>query len=59
MNRFRHSYSMINTVEEAIVVAAISIGLGGLWAFAIGGMVHMAWESSVGPLIEWLRARKG
>jgi hypothetical protein len=50
---------MINTVEEAIVVAAITIGLGGLWAFAIGGMAHMAWESAVEPLREWLRARKG
>jgi hypothetical protein len=50
---------MINTIEEAVIVAAISIGLGGLWAFAIGGMVHMAWESSVGPLVEWVRARNG
>jgi hypothetical protein len=50
---------MINTIEEAVIVTAISIGLGGLWAFAIGGMVHMAWESSVGPLVEWVRARNG
>jgi hypothetical protein len=50
---------MINTVQEAVVVVALLSGLGGLWAFAIGGMAYMAWEASGGPLMEWVRTRKG
>ena len=50
---------MINTVEEAVIVATVIAGLGGLWAFAIGGMVSMAWEATFEPLLEWYRSRKG
>ena len=49
----------VNTVEEAAIVGAVLIGLGSLWAFAIGGMVHMAWETMFEPLVERLRSRKG
>ena len=50
---------MIKTLEEAVVIAGMLIGLGGLWAFAIGGMVHMAWETIADPLVQCQRARKG
>ena len=50
---------MITTVEEAVVVATVLAGLGGLWAFAIGGMVGLAWEATFEPLRERYRSRKG
>jgi len=49
---------MIKTLEEAVIVGAMLIGLGGLWAFAIGGMAHAIWESTLGPLIERIRSHK-
>ena len=49
---------MIETVETAVILAAVLIGLGGLWSFALGGMAHMVWESLLEPLIKRLAGRK-
>jgi len=50
---------MIKTLEETIIIGCMLLGLGGLWAFAIGAMAHAIWESTLGPLVERLRSRKG
>jgi hypothetical protein len=49
---------MNGTLEETVIMGAMVIGLGSLWAFAIGGMVHMVWEATIEPLIERLSRRK-
>ena len=50
---------MIKTLEEVVIVGAMLIGLGGLWAFAIGGMAHAIWDATLRPLIERIRSTKG
>jgi len=45
------------TFDEIMIRAGLGT-VGALWAFSMAGMLHVAWETTLKPLSDWLKTLK-